>query len=266
MNSTLLNVQNFHLYLNQKQTLKNLCFSLKKNEIVGLVGESGSGKSLTLQSLLGLLPKKLHTTTGLIQFENQNLLLQSEKTLRQIRGKKIGFVSQDPSSALNPTLKIGTQLIESLLKSGWSKKQAYVEGTKWLEKMCINSPEVRFKQYPHELSGGMKQRIAIAMALICQPLLLLADEPTTALDVTVQAEILRLLKDLRTEKQMGIFLVTHDLGVVANCCDQVLIMRGGEILESGPVDAIFSRPQHTYTHSLLNSKQRLIPDEVLCAR
>ncbi len=232
---------------------------MNQGEIVGLVGESGCGKSLTVQSILRLLPQNLHKTTGEINFEDQNLLIQSEKQLRQIRGSRIGFVAQDPSSALNPTLKVGTQLIECLIrhKTGFSKKLAVEEGFKWLDRMAINHPEQRFSQYPHELSGGMKQRIAIAMALICKPSLLLADEPTTALDVTVQAEILTLLKELCREIQIGILLITHDLGVVANCCDRVLVMRAGEIVESGLVDDIFMQPKHPYTQSLLRAKQSL---------
>lgn len=264
MNPELLKIQNVNLFLRKSareiHSLKNISFTVERGEIVGLVGESGSGKSLTIQSILGILPQNLHRTTGTVNFEGQNLLTQTEKYLRQIRGSKIGFVAQDPSSALNPTLKIGTQLIECLLKNkaGFTKKQALKEGFKWLEKMSISNPEQRIKQYPHEFSGGMKQRIAIAMALICQPSLLLADEPTTALDVTVQADILTILKELCSEQQIGILLVTHDLGVVANCCNRILVMHAGEIVESGHVEETFKQPKHPYTQSLLKSKQSLV--------
>jgi ABC-type dipeptide/oligopeptide/nickel transport system ATPase component len=268
-NQPLLTICNLNLFLSKCKSeihaLKNINFSVGQGEIVGLVGESGSGKSLTVQTIMGLLAKNIHRTSGEIIFENQNLLIQSEKNLRQIRGKKIGFVAQDPSSALNPTLKIGKQLVESLGKHqpDLSKKQVIGEGMKWLERMSISNPEQRFNQYPHELSGGMKQRIAIAMALICKPSLLLADEPTTALDVTVQAEILTILKELCQENRIGILLITHDLGVVANCCDHVLVLHKGQIVESGQVDAIFMHPKQAYTQALLHSKQSLLLDKAL---
>lgn len=263
MNEKLLEIQELNLCLKKNgseiHVLKDVNFFLNKGEIVGLVGESGCGKSLTVNSILRLLPNHLHKTTGQIIFENQNLLTRSEKQLRHIRGRKIGVVFQDPTAALNPTLRIGTQLIESLVTHNkeLSKKEAVDEGLKWLNRMSIGNPEQRFKQYPHELSGGMKQRIAIAMALICNPALLLADEPTTALDVTVQAEILNLLKQLCREMDIGILLITHDLGVVANCCHRVLIMRAGKIIESADVNKIFTDPQHPYTNSLLKSKKGL---------
>lgn len=268
MKSPLLNIQNLNLFLKKTSenahALQEISFEVRRGEIVGLVGESGSGKSLTVQSILQLLPHSLHQTTGQINFEGQNLLHQSEKNLRKIRGNRIGFVAQDSSLAFNPTIKIGVQLTEGLAKQNkkLTRSELFEEGLKWLKKMAINNPEQRMNQYPHELSGGMKQRMAIAMALICKPVLLLADEPTTALDVTVQAEILNLLKQLCREEAIGILLITHDLGVVANCCDRVLIMRKGIILESNEVDNIFTQPQHAYTRSLLKSKQSLSLGEI----
>lgn len=267
MNNHLLQINQFNLYLRtpsgMMHALRDLNFYIDRGEIVGLVGESGSGKSLTVQSILRLLPNEMHAATGDLAFAGQNLLSLSEKSMRSIRGNQIAFMAQDPALALNPTLKIGYQLTECLLKqkNSLSKKEVQSLGLKWLEKLHIGNPEQRMRQYPHELSGGMKQRIALAMALIGEPSLLLADEPTTALDVTVQAEILNLLKSLRAGKQLGILLVTHDLGVVANCCDRVLIMRAGQIIESGDVDQIFMHPRHAYTQALLQSKRSLMSVE-----
>ncbi|MFI5342921.1 MAG: ABC transporter ATP-binding protein [Chlamydiales bacterium] len=266
--SQLIEIDDLNLFIRHPggeiQLLHQLQFAVHPGEIVGLVGESGSGKSLTIQSILRLLPAEMHRLTGKIIFEGKNLLDESEKSLRQVRGSKIGFVAQDPASALNPTLRIGTQLIEGLMKGPKqvSRKEAWQRGIEWLKKMRISHPELRMRQYPHELSGGMKQRICLAMALISGPALLLADEPTTALDVTVQAEILSILKELRDEHCLGILLITHDLGVVANCCDRALVMRSGRILETSSVDRLFAHPQHSYTQELLESKQNLVVHEV----
>lgn len=267
MNKHLIEIEDFSLFLRhpggETQLLHQLQFVVHPGEIVGLVGESGCGKSLTIQSILRLLPADRHRMTGKLIFEGRNLLNESEKSLRQVRGNRIGFVAQDPASALNPTLSIGTQLIEGLMKPPLrlGRKEAWQQGIAWLEKVRITHPEIRMKQYPHELSGGMKQRICLAMALISGPLLLLADEPTTALDVTVQAEILSILKELRDEHSLGILLVTHDLGVVANCCHRVLVMRNGRILETSSVDHLFAHPQHPYTQELLQSKRSLVINE-----
>lgn len=269
MNKPLIEILNLNLFLRRSagevQVLHQLQFAVHPGEIVGLVGESGCGKSLTIQSILRLLPADMQRMTGEIIFEGKNLLTESEKSLRQVRGNKIGFVAQDPASALNPTLRIGAQLIEGLMHHHrqLSKVEAWQQGIEWLRKVRISHPEIRMKQYPHELSGGMKQRIALAMALISGPVLLLADEPTTALDVTVQAEILSIFKELRNEHGLGILLITHDLGVVANCCDRVIVMRAGRILETDYVDNLFANPQHSYTQSLLQSKRRLVANEGL---
>lgn len=260
MNSPLLQINDLNLYLKKSREthlLQQLSFCIYPGEIVGLVGESGCGKSLTVQTILRLLNPEIYRLTGEVKFRGQDLLTLTEKSMRKVRGSQIGFVAQDPSSALNPTLKIETQLIENL---NLPKKEAIKQGLQWLEYMHIANPEQRIKQYPHELSGGMKQRIALAMALICQPALLLADEPTTALDVTVQAEILSLFKELRQNHQISLLLVTHDLGVVANCCDRILIMQAGQIVETGSTEEIFYQPTHPHTQDLLKSKQSLTMD------
>jgi len=264
MNESLLNVDRLNLFLtttsSQIPLLQGVNFKINQGEILGLVGESGCGKSLTAQSVLRLLNPRYFKITGTIKFKGEDLLLLSERSLRQVRGSAIGLMSQDPSSALNPTLKIRTQLLEGFLKvnPGSSHKDANKVGIEWLDRMHIPNSLLRMQQYPHELSGGTKQRIALAMALICRPSLLLADEPTTALDVTVQAEILLLFKELVKEYALSILLITHDLGVVANCCDRVIVMRAGQIVETGTVDEIFFKPRHPYTQTLLQAKQNSI--------
>ncbi len=263
MNSPLLCVKQLDLFYTadkkQKQLLHHLNFEIGVHEIVGFVGESGSGKSLTAQAILRLLPSSNFQSTGSILFKNENLLRMSEKNLRYIRGTHISLMSQDPSASLNPTLKIQTQLLEGLFKTQprLSKKEAIKIGVEWLERMHIPNAALRMQQYPHELSGGTKQRIALAMALIGRPALLIADEPTTALDVTVQAEILTLFKELVKDYELSIMLITHDLGVVANCCERVMVMHAGQIVETNLVDQIFSNPQHVCTQSLLQSKYEL---------
>lgn len=262
--TTLLDVANFHLTLKTPlghvKAIHGLNFKVHHQEIVGLVGESGCGKSLTAQSLVQLLPKEKHWATGEINLKGINLLALPEKSLRQIRRKTIGYVSQDPGAALNPTMKIGAQLTESLFLKypGLSNQAARQQAIEWIERMGIPNSASRMNQYPHELSGGTKQRITLAMALCNQPELLIADEMTTALDATIQAQILTLLKELKTEHRLGMLLITHDLGVVANCCDRVLVMHGGKLVESGMIDSVFTSPQHPYTQSLLRSKKRLL--------
>lgn len=262
MNTPLLHANKFNLSLKNspKQLLNELNFSIYHKEIVAILGESGSGKSLTVQSILGLLSLHIFQTTGSIYFENQDLLHLSAKAMREIRGNKIGWMSQDPSAALNPTLKIQTQLLENLYKKfpHLSKKEAINIGLEWLKRMHVTNPSLRMQQYPHQLSGGLKQRVALAMALIAQPTLLLADEPTTALDMTVQAEILVLFKELVQKNELSILLITHDLGVVANCCDRVIVLHGGQIVETGTVDEIFYHPKSQHTQALLQAKEQLI--------
>ncbi len=256
----LLELTNFSLYHQQQkmELLHQLNFSIHPREIVALVGQSGSGKSLTARSILQLLDKNQFCATGLIQFYLQLLLTLCEKKMRQIRGLRIGLLSQDPAACLNPTLTMQSQLLEMVYRKNPSlKKKAAVElAVSWLERMQLPGSKT-MGSYPHQLSGGMKQRAALAMALISQPTLLIADEPTTALDMTVQAEILTLFKKLVKEEEMSLLLITHDLGVVARCCDRVIVLQKGKVVEIGDVDQIFYEPKQMYTQQLLQSKQKL---------
>ena len=236
----------------KRTVLKGISFHVAAGEVVGMVGESGSGKSLTAQALLRLLPQAAHITSGKILFQGEELLTKSEREMEAVRGAKIGIVFQDPTSFLNPLMKIGAQLTEGLLRHrGVSKSAALQIAEGLLEQMGLADAKQRLGQYPHEFSGGMRQRILIAMALACEPPLLIADEPTTALDVTTQAQILELLKAIQRQRKMGLLFITHDLGVVAGLCDRVLVMQHGEIVESAPVDQLFSNPQHPFTQELL---------------
>lgn len=227
--------------------------SLEQGQTLGIVGESGSGKSQTVLAIMRLLAKNA-AVSGKILFDNQDLLTVSDKTIKNIRGNHISMIFQDPMACLNPYLKIGYQLTESLFAH---KKISRAEAIKIvmnsMDAVKIPDAKKRFDQYPHELSGGMRQRIMIAMALLCKPKLLIADEPTTALDVTVQAEIMALLNDLKSELNMTIILITHDLGVVAGHCDEVIVLYGGRIMERGAIDDIFYHSKHPYTQGLLNS-------------
>ncbi len=261
MTQPLLKVENLHLSLTMTsypyKILHGISFAIYPGEIVGLVGESGCGKSLTVSAILGLLPFS-HKLTGRIEFESQNLLDLSSQQLSYVRGTRLSLILQDPALALNPLVPIGRQLIEGLCyhkKIAW--KEAYQQGTEWLNRVGIGDATARMRQYPHELSGGMKQRILIAMALICQPSLLIADEPTTALDVTMQAQILDLLQHLQKEERLSLLLITHDLGVVARCCQRVMVMYAGQLVETGSVEQIFQSPQHPYTQALLKSRRSL---------
>ncbi len=261
MTSPLLEVKHLHLTLfNQMQPLHllhDISFSIYPGEIVGLVGESGCGKSLTASAILGLLPST-YALHGQMIFEGQNLLSQSSKQLTHLRGTRLSLILQDPALALNPLLSIGNQLIEGLCyHQKMNRKKAFEKGIQWLNRVGIRDARERMKQYPHEMSGGMKQRVLIAMALICQPSLLIADEPTTALDVTVQAQILDLLLLLQKEERMSILLITHDLGVVAKSCQRVMVMYAGQLVETGSIETIFNSPQHPYTKALLQSRRSL---------
>lgn len=234
--------------------LHDLSFSIYPGEIVGLVGESGCGKSLTASAILGLLPPS-HRLKGRIVFEGQDVLTPSPLALASLRGRRLSLIMQDPTLALNPLIPIGRQLIEGLCyHKKIPHKQAFEKGIEWLTRVGIGEARHRMYQYPHEISGGMKQRLLIAMALICQPSLLIADEPTTALDVTVQAQILDLLQRLQKEEQMSILLITHDLGVVAHCCQRVMVMYGGQLVETGSIKQLLTSPQHPYTKALLQSR------------
>lgn len=250
----------FQTYRGQVQAVRNVSFSVKPGEIVGIVGESGCGKSVTAHAIMGLLPEEnAHVAHGAINFQEKNLLSLQQREWRQLRGNEMAMIFQDPMTSLNPVHTIGAQLGESILRHrpGLTKKQVQAEAVRLLGQVGISEPVKRLQAYPHQFSGGMRQRVMIAMALAGEPKLLIADEPTTALDVTIQAQILELLQQLRRELGMSIILISHDLGVIAGTCDFVNVMYAGEIVESGPVREIFHRPQHPYTQGLLQSLPRL---------
>jgi peptide/nickel transport system ATP-binding protein len=232
--------------------VENVSFSLNQGEIVGLVGESGCGKSLTSLAILGLLPKGGRILSGSVQFEGKELTTLDAEVYRQLRGNRMAFIPQDPLSALNPVYTIGNQIAE-VLQTHTSLSPSAIEKKviDLLDAVKIPNAKERFAQYPHEFSGGMRQRVMIAMALACNPSLLIADEPTTALDVTVQAQILDLLDDVRKEFKMSVLLITHDLGVVAQLCDRMMVLYAGHLAETGTVEAVFKTPLHPYTNGLL---------------
>jgi oligopeptide/dipeptide ABC transporter ATP-binding protein len=237
------------------KALQGVSFKLHAGEVLGLVGESGSGKSLTSMAILGLLPEKAKLLAGNVYLQGRHLNKLSQNELRPLRGAVMALIPQDPMSALNPVYTVGSQMVEVLQahKKGLSTREAERQVLELLERVQIPNAKSRLAQYPHEFSGGMRQRVLIAMALSCKPALLIADEPTTALDVTVQAQILALLEQLRKEENMGLLLITHDLGVVAEACDRVAVMYGGQIVEETDVNALFSKPRHPYTQGLLGS-------------
>ncbi|WP_404447975.1 ABC transporter ATP-binding protein [Sutcliffiella horikoshii] len=239
--------------------VKNISFSIKNGETLGIVGESGSGKSVTAKSIMQLLPTPpSFIKSGEIFFQGENLLTKTEKEMEDIRGRHISMIFQDPMTSLNPTMTIGKQLKESILKhQNLSKSDAKIQAIDMLKLVGILNSEERYSQYPHEFSGGMRQRVIIAIALACNPALLIADEPTTALDVTIQAQILNLMKDMQKKFHTSILLITHDFGVVARMCDRVLVMKDGEIVEQGNTVDIFEKPQHPYTKKLLHALPRL---------
>ena len=234
-------------------------FSLAKGETLGLVGESGCGKTVTVMSAIRLLPSPpAQVTGGSVRFDGIDLVTAPKARLRELWGNRIGVVFQNPMTSLNPTFTVGFQLVEALrLHRRLSQTQAREQVMAMLARVGINAPERRLQQYPHELSGGLRQRVMIAMALICRPELLIADEPTTALDVTLQAQILDLLRSLRDELGMGILMITHDLGVVAEFCDRVAVMYAGRIVETAAVRELFRAPRHPYTRGLMDSIPRM---------
>ena len=239
--------------------VNDLSFSLKKGENLGIVGESGSGKSVTALSIIRLIatpPGRI--VSGEIIFQGEDLLKKSPHEIRKIRGNKISMIFQDPMTSLNPLLTVGDQIIEAiLLHQKVNKKEAFLIATEMMRKVKIPDPEARMHVYPHQFSGGMRQRIMIAMALCCNPDLLIADEPTTALDVTIQAQILHLMRELNSNSGASIILITHDLGIVAEVCQNVMVMYGGEAVEFAPVKTIFKNPAHPYTCGLLASRPKL---------
>lgn len=232
----------------------HLSLTLDEGEVVCLVGESGCGKSVTAMSLLGLLGPGGSVTEGSICYEDRDLLTLSEKELDQIRGKEISMIFQDPMSSLNPVFTIGYQIMEGLrIHLGLKKREAWVRAVELLDRVGMKEPEMVMKSYPHTLSGGMRQRAIIAMALACNPKLLIADEPTTALDVSVQAQIMELLKRLQKESRMAVLLITHDMGVVSHMADRVLVMYAGQIVEEAEAEELFRHPSHPYTRALLSA-------------
>ncbi|MDN4525683.1 ABC transporter ATP-binding protein [Fictibacillus fluitans] len=234
--------------------VRGASFSVKKGETLCIVGESGCGKSITALSIMGLLPSNGKVTEGSITFENKNLLSLKQEELRKLRGNDISMIFQEPMTALNPVFTVGYQIREPLMiHQKLSKKEAHQKGIELLKRVGIPAPASRMNQYPHELSGGMRQRVMIAIALSCNPKLLVADEPTTALDVTIQAQIIDLLNDLKRDFNMSLIMITHDMGVVAEIADRVIVMYAGEIIENGTVSEIFNNPQHPYTRGLLSS-------------
>jgi peptide/nickel transport system ATP-binding protein len=240
------------------QAVRNVSFSLDRGETLGIVGESGSGKSVMAQTLLGLteLPGKI--TGGDVRWKGQSLVYDAEATLRRVRGREIAMVFQDPMTSLNPLFTVGTQISEVCRRHmGASKKAARARAVELLDLVGIANAAQRVKQYPHEMSGGMRQRVLIAMALACEPELLVADEPTTALDVTIQAQILELIADLQQRLGLAVVLITHDLGVVAGLCDRVAVMYSGKLVELADADSLYAKPGHPYTVGLLNSTPRL---------
>ena len=240
------------------KALNDVSIHLNDGEVLGIVGESGSGKSVTAYSLMGLTAYPGRLVGGTIDFNGHRINDLSEKEFRKIRGNEVSIIFQDPMTSLNPVYTIGNQITEVIrLHTDKNKDQAKARAKELLELVGINEPEKRLKQYPHELSGGMRQRVMIAIALACEPKLLIADEPTTALDVTIQAQILELMMDLKEKLGMAIIMITHDLGVVASMCDRIAVMYAGRIVEYGTTDDIFYNPKHEYTKGLLKSIPRL---------
>ena len=249
----------FYTPAGEVKAVDGISYDLSEHEIMGIVGESGSGKSVEAYSIIGLLQSPGKVVGGSIRFEGEDILSYSPEQMRQFRGNKVSMIFQNPMTCLNPVYTIGDQLMEALTchNKNVSKKDAWARAVEMLELVGINNAEKRMRQYPHEFSGGMRQRAMIAMALICSPKLLIADEPTTALDVTIQAQILELMKDIQKKTGMAIVFITHNLGVVAEICDRVSVMYAGHIVEQGSVQDIFYHPAHPYTRGLLRSMPRV---------
>lgn len=249
----------FNTFNGEVQAVRGVSFEVHKGETLAIVGESGSGKSVTTSALMGLLPKyQAMIKSGQILFEGEDLVKKTNKEMQKIRGEEISMVFQDPMSSLNPTMKVGNQVMEGLIKhQNMNRAHAKKKAIELLDQVGIPEPEIRMSQYPHQFSGGMRQRVVIAIALACNPKILIADEPTTALDVTIQAQILELMKDIQKDTNSAIIFITHDLGVVANVADRVAVMYAGKIVEVGTVDDIFYNPKHPYTWGLLGSMPTL---------
>ena len=270
MSETILSIENlrihFETFAGEVQAIRGVNLKLEKGETLALVGESGSGKSVTAKSVMKLLSNNAVVKEGAIIFKGENILDKSERDMQSIRGKKIAMIFQDPMTSLDPTMKIGKQITEVIIKhEKASKEEADKRAEELLELVGIPNAKERMKQYPHQFSGGQRQRIVIAIALACNPDVLIADEPTTALDVTIQAQILELLKELQQQFQMAIIFITHDLGVVANVADRVAVMYAGKVVEVGTADEVFYNPQHPYTWGLLRSMPTLHTGDTLYA-
>lgn len=273
MTKAILEIKNlefsFRTYGGVVKAVRDVSFEVREGEILGIVGESGCGKSVTVQCILRLNPEPPgFFENGSIMYKGEDIIKKSNREMRKIRGVEIGFIFQDPMTSLNPTMRIGKQIEEIFVgRSKVSRSEAKQKALDILELVGINEPERRYRQYPHELSGGMKQRVMIAIALVGQPGIIIADEPTTSLDVTIEAQILEILKDLQERFNTSIILITHDLGVIAKMCDRVLVMYGGKIIEEGPVNNIFYEAAHPYTSGLIQSiatldtskDQKLVP-------
>ncbi len=265
--SHLLEIKNLRTYFQTREGLvravDDVSFYLGRGELLGLVGESGCGKSMTALSIMRLIAAPGKIVGGEILFAGRNLLSLSNAAMRDVRGNDIAMIFQDPMTSLNPVFTVGEQIAEALrLHRGLSRKAARKGAVEAMREVSIPDPELRVDDYPHQLSGGMRQRVMIAMALACDPKLLIADEPTTALDVTIQAQILELLNNLRKTRELAVLLITHDLGVVAEVADRVAVMYTGKIVEESPVDELFARPKHPYTEGLLRSVPKLTARDV----
>ena len=275
MAERVLDMENLHVsfdtYAGEVKAVRGVTLHVDEGEVLAIVGESGCGKSVTAQTIMKLNPMPpARIVEGSINLAGHDVVKASEKEMQKIRGKEVAMIFQDPMTCMNPTTQVGKQIVESIkLHRHLSRQEAKEEAVKCLKQVNIPNPEERAKQYPHEFSGGMRQRAMIAMALSCNPKLLIADEPTTALDVTIQAQILELMNDLRHKLGMSIIMITHDLGVVAQMCEKIAVMYAGHIVEYGTTDEIFYNPQHEYTKGLINSipklnaeeKERLVPIE-----
>ncbi len=267
MSQTILEIKNlrtsFFTHLGEIQAVRGASFTLEEGDVLGIVGESGSGKSVTALSIMGLVDHPGRITEGSVIFDGEELVGKSQREMSDLRGDEISMIFQDPMTSLNPVYSIKNQMVEVIRRhnKSLSKKEAAAQAVEMLRLVGIPQPEKRINSYPHEFSGGMRQRVMIATALSCGPRLLIADEPTTALDVTIQAQILDLMNDLKNRVNASIILITHDLGVIAEVCDHIVVMYGGSIMEKGSVDEIFYEPLHPYTIGLHQSVPRMTAEE-----